>query len=104
VLDVREQDEVISTIRTQHLPRGLLELNIEALVPDRTTSLAVYCAGGKPQLIGGRDPAAAGIFRRHQPDWRVSGMEAIGRAGESGSPLSSEERNDTARHLAPRSG
>ncbi len=48
LLDVREGDEWRGghLPGALHLPRGHLESRIEALVPDRSTPLAVYCAGG----------------------------------------------------------
>ncbi len=48
LLDVREQDEVQQGIveHARHIPRGYLELRIEQEVPDHSTSIAVYCAGG----------------------------------------------------------
>lgn len=48
LLDVREPDEVAQGQIPGALciPRGLLELRIEAAVPDRARPLVVYCAGG----------------------------------------------------------
>jgi adenylyltransferase/sulfurtransferase len=56
VLDVREKDEY----RDGHLPgavslpRGFLEIRVEEAVPDKTTPIIAYCAGGTRSLIAGR--------------------------------------------------
>jgi adenylyltransferase/sulfurtransferase len=56
VLDVREREEY----REGHLdgavpmPRGFLESSIEAAVPDKSTPIITYCAGGVRSLIAGR--------------------------------------------------
>ncbi len=48
IIDVREKDEHAQGVipSASLVPRGLLELKIENLVPDRQTPIALYCAGG----------------------------------------------------------
>src|SRR5262245_51442081 len=48
MLDVREPDEYEQGAipGAVHIPRGHLESNIEPRVPDHSTPLIVYCAGG----------------------------------------------------------
>jgi sulfur-carrier protein adenylyltransferase/sulfurtransferase len=48
IIDVREEDELQAGIipAATHIPRGVLELRIEAAVPDRSTSIVIYCAAG----------------------------------------------------------
>ena len=56
LVDVREKEE----FREGHLPgavsvpRGFLELQIEAAVPDRDTPIIAYCQGGTRSLIAGK--------------------------------------------------
>jgi sulfur-carrier protein adenylyltransferase/sulfurtransferase len=56
LLDVREKEEY----RDGHiagalsLPRGFLEIRVEESVPDRSTPIIAYCAGGTRSLIAGR--------------------------------------------------
>src|SRR5437016_2318942 len=56
VLDVREKEEV----RDGHLegavaiPRGFLEIRVEEAIPDHSTPIVAYCAGGTRSLIAGR--------------------------------------------------
>jgi molybdopterin/thiamine biosynthesis adenylyltransferase/rhodanese-related sulfurtransferase len=57
LLDVREKDEY----REGHLegavalPRGFLELKIETAVPDKSTPIIAYCAGGTRSLLAAKD-------------------------------------------------
>jgi molybdopterin/thiamine biosynthesis adenylyltransferase/rhodanese-related sulfurtransferase len=48
VLDVREKDEHAQGVfpGAVLIPRGLLELKVESVIPDRNTPIAIYCAGG----------------------------------------------------------
>ena len=48
VLDIREPDEYEqgAVPDSMHIPRGILETNIEMRVPDHDTPLLVICAGG----------------------------------------------------------
>lgn len=62
LLDVREEEETrIGVIPGAILiPRGLLEMRVEARVPDRNASIVVYCAGGARSAL-----AAKKIGRAH---------------------------------------
>ncbi|MEZ4265195.1 MAG: molybdopterin-synthase adenylyltransferase MoeB [Myxococcota bacterium] len=48
LIDVREPDEHENGLirGARIVPRGFLELKVESLVPDRSTPVAIYCAGG----------------------------------------------------------
>jgi len=48
VIDVREREEWVQghIPGSRFIPRGLLELQIEDVAPDRDTPLVLYCAGG----------------------------------------------------------
>ncbi len=56
LLDVREKEE----FRDGHLPgalsvpRGFLDMQVEEVVPDKSTPLILYCAGGTRSLLAGR--------------------------------------------------
>ncbi|MDE0214529.1 MAG: ThiF family adenylyltransferase, partial [Deltaproteobacteria bacterium] len=56
VLDVREKEEY----REGHLknavsvPRGFLEMKMDAEVPDKSTPIIAYCAGGVRSLLAGK--------------------------------------------------
>jgi len=57
LLDVREKDEY----REGHLegavslPRGFLEIKVEQTVPDTSTPIIAYCAGGTRSLLAAKD-------------------------------------------------
>ena len=76
VIDVREPDEHAQGVvpGARLIPRGLLELRIENVVPDRATPVAIYCAGGvrsalaarSLQIMGYREVSSvAGGFARY---------------------------------------
>jgi adenylyltransferase/sulfurtransferase len=56
LLDVREKEEY----REGHLPgavslpRGFLDMRVEEVVPDKSTPVVLYCAGGTRSLLAGR--------------------------------------------------
>src|SRR5947199_1832090 len=56
LLDVREKEEVRqgSVPGAISLPRGFLEMRVEETVPDKTTPIVAYCAGGARSLLAGR--------------------------------------------------
>lgn len=56
VLDVREPDEVGQGVLPGAvlIPRGFLELRVEAAIPDRSTPVTVYCASGVRSLLAAR--------------------------------------------------
>ena len=47
-VDVREDDEfhVDRAARARHIGRGVLERDIEGLIPDRSAPIVLYCGGG----------------------------------------------------------
>ena len=48
LIDVREDNEWQAghAARAEHLGKGIIERDIEAKVPDRSTELILYCGGG----------------------------------------------------------
>ena len=48
LIDVREDDEWRAghAARAEHLGKGIIERDIEATVPDKSTELILYCGGG----------------------------------------------------------
>ena len=61
-LDVREPEEVAQGVLPGAvlIPRGFLELRVEAVIPDRATPIAVYCASGVRSLLAGKTLRAMG--------------------------------------------
>lgn len=56
LVDVREGDEYSQGAipGTKHIPRGLIEANIAMQVPDPTTPLVLYCAGGARSALAAK--------------------------------------------------
>lgn len=48
LIDVREDHEVVQGMAegARHLGRGILERDIESVVPDKTAPIILYCGGG----------------------------------------------------------
>jgi rhodanese-related sulfurtransferase len=48
LIDVREDNEwqAAHAARAEHLGKGIIERDIEAKVPDKSTELILYCGGG----------------------------------------------------------
>ncbi|MCZ6795435.1 MAG: molybdopterin-synthase adenylyltransferase MoeB [Planctomycetota bacterium] len=102
VVDVREGDEHRAghLPGAVHLPRGFLELQAEAKLPDRNRKIVAYCAGGVRSLfaartlqqMGYRDVSSmAGGFTR----WKQNGHRFV--VPET---LTERERERYARHLS----
>jgi molybdopterin/thiamine biosynthesis adenylyltransferase/rhodanese-related sulfurtransferase len=56
LLDVREKEEVRQGFvpGAVAVPRGFLEMQVEEKVPDKSTPVIAYCAGGTRSLLAGR--------------------------------------------------
>ncbi|HWD53418.1 MAG TPA: molybdopterin-synthase adenylyltransferase MoeB [Acidimicrobiales bacterium] len=101
VLDVREPDEYEQGALpgAVHIPRGTLETSVEGRIPDKSSHLVIYCAGGTRsafaaktlQELGYTDVASViGGFNR----WKDEGRE-----WSTPQSLTSEQRNRYQRHL-----
>jgi len=101
VLDVREPDEYEQGALPDavHIPRGTLETSVEGRIPDKSSHVLVYCAGGvrsafaaqTMQELGYSDVASVvGGFNR----WKDEG-----RAWTAPRSLTSDQRNRYQRHL-----
>ena len=101
VLDVREPDEYEQGALpgAVHIPRGTLETSVEGRIPDKSSHVVVYCAGGTRsafaaqtmQELGYTDVASViGGFNR----WKDEGRDWV--APQS---LTPEQRNRYQRHL-----
>src|SRR6478736_7415033 len=101
VLDVREPDEYEQGAipGALHIPRGQLESNVEARVPDHDTRLIVHCAGGTRSAFAAKTleemgytdvVSVAGGFNKWKDegrDWKVPRS------------LTPEQRNRYQRHI-----
>ena len=101
VLDVREPDEYEQGALpgAVHIPRGTLETSVEGRIPDKSSHVVVYCAGGTRsafaaqtmQELGYTDVASViGGFNR----WKDEGRD-----WSAPQSLTPEQRNRYQRHL-----
>src|SRR5438105_14261253 len=62
LLDVREKDEYRAGFipGAISLPRGFLEMEVEARVPEKTTKLVAYCGGGTRSALAAKTLAELG--------------------------------------------
>lgn len=101
VLDVREPDEHAQGAipGARFLSRGILERDVEGVVPDKSTALVLYCAGGNRSALAAASLAAMGYadvssLRGGFDSWKQEGMPWGDPTG-----LTSEQRTRYARHV-----
>jgi molybdopterin/thiamine biosynthesis adenylyltransferase/rhodanese-related sulfurtransferase len=101
LLDVREQDEWQEghLPHAIHIPRGYLESRIEALVPDRSREIVIYCAVGSRSAFAAKSLSDLGYENVASlvggfTDWKRNGY-----AFETPRGLSPEQRARYSRHI-----
>jgi sulfur-carrier protein adenylyltransferase/sulfurtransferase len=101
LLDVREQDEWQEGALpgAMHIPRGNLESRVEALVPDKSREIVLYCAGGSRSAFAAKSLGELGYTNVSSmaggfTDWKRNGFDF-----ETPKALSSQQRARYARHL-----
>jgi adenylyltransferase/sulfurtransferase len=100
VIDVRELDEW-SQGRIKgsvHIPRGFLELRVEALAPDRTQPIAVTCAGGTRSLLAARDLQELGYTDVVSVAGGFNGWKNAGYPFSKPQILNEDQRHRYSRH------
>lgn len=101
LLDVREREELAEGILpgALPLPRGLLEMRVEQLVPDRGAPIVVYCAGGVRSALAARALAELGYTRVESAEPGFDRWKELGYPVERLPELRPEQRERYARHL-----
>ena len=101
LLDVREQDEWQEghLPGAVHIPRGNLESRVEALVPDRSREVVVYCAVGSRSAFAAKSLADLGYENTSSlvggfTDWKRNGYPFT-----TPRTLSAEQRARYSRHI-----
>lgn len=100
VIDVRELDEW-SQGRIKgsvHIPRGFLELRVEALVPQRDQFIAVTCAGGTRSLLAARDLQELGYTNVVSVAGGFNGWKNAGYPFSKPQILNEDQRHRYSRH------
>ena len=101
LIDVREAEErqLGSIAGAKFMPRGNLEIQIEALVLHRNSPLVIFCAGGNRSILAVATLAQMGYENVTSLAGGFSRWSANGLPVESASSLSEAERSRYARHL-----
>ena len=101
LIDVREQDEYDQGFigGATHIPRGFLELRVEALVNDRNTEVVLYCAGGNRSALAAKSLESMGYtniisMKEGFNGWRNGGLPVAKTRA-----LTVAERERYSRHL-----
>lgn len=101
LIDVREQDEYDQGFigGATHIPRGFLELRVEALVNDRNKEVVLYCAGGNRSALAAKSLESMGYtniisMKEGFNGWRNGGLPVAKTRA-----LTVAERERYSRHL-----
>src|SRR5713226_6912929 len=85
LIDVREDDEwqASHAASAEHLGKGIIERDVEAAVPDKSTELILYCGGGY------RSALAADVLQKmgYRNVWSMAGGWKAWK--DSGAPVES---------------
>ncbi|MCB0967039.1 MAG: molybdopterin-synthase adenylyltransferase MoeB [Ilumatobacter sp.] len=101
VLDVREPDEYQegALAGAIHIPRGHLEAQIENRIPDKSTPVVVYCAGGVRSAFAAKTMNELGYTTVESMDGGFGRWKDEGRPWKAPVSLNPEQMNRYKRHL-----
>lgn len=101
ILDVREPDEHAQGVipGATLLPRGLLEGRIEAVAPQRSAKLVVYCAGGSRSALAASSLLALGYEHVRSLAGGMTAWRSAGGPIDKPFVFSSAQKNRYARHI-----
>src|SRR3954463_8359535 len=101
IVDVREKEETSGGMLpgARLVPRGFLELRIEEAVPDRSSDVVLYCAGGTRSLLAARTLKDMGYTRVRSLAGGFSGWKDAGLPLEMPVRLTDKQRARYSRHL-----
>ncbi|MEY2975565.1 MAG: putative molybdopterin synthase sulfurylase MoeB [Actinomycetota bacterium] len=101
VLDVREPDEYAEGAipGAIHIPRGHLEAQIENRIPDKSTPVVVYCAGGVRSAFAARTMGELGYTTVESMEGGFGRWKDEGRPWRQPASLTAEQQNRYKRHL-----
>ena len=100
-LDVREADEFEQGALkgAVHIPRGYLEMQVAGRIPDTTTPVVVYCAGGARSALAADTLAQLGYSNVVSMTGGFNRWKDEGLPWEAPGVLSPDQRNRYQRHL-----
>ncbi len=101
LVDVREKDETREGLipGALSLPRGFLEMQVEAKIPDRNAPIVVYCAGGVRSLFAAQTLVGLGYTRVESAHPGFARWKDLGFPTERPPQLSDAQRARYSRHL-----
>src|SRR6476659_8261146 len=101
LLDVREKEEVRQGYipGAVSIPRGFLEMQVEEKVPDKTTPIVTYCAGGTRSLLAGRILKELGYTNVVSMKGGFGGWKNKGLPVQEDKQFSSEQQIRYSRHF-----
>jgi len=100
-LDVREADEYAqgAVPGALHIPRGMLELQVEGRVPDKGRRIIVYCAGGTRSALAAQALGQLGYSEVASMAGGFNKWKDEGRDWVVPRTLDADQRNRYQRHL-----
>jgi molybdopterin/thiamine biosynthesis adenylyltransferase/rhodanese-related sulfurtransferase len=101
ILDVREPDEYEQGAlpKAVHIPRGHLESQVEGKLPDHSSSIVVYCAGGTRSAFAADTLAQLGYSDVVSMAGGFNKWKDEGRPWSTPATLTPDQRNRYQRHL-----
>ncbi len=101
LVDVREKDEVKAGFipGAVHVPRGFLEMQAEAKLPDRDADIVVYCAGGVRSAFAAKSLAELGYKNISSANPGFVRWKDLGYPVEMPPDLTDAQRDRYSRHL-----
>lgn len=101
VLDIREADEHEQGAipGSRFLPRGLLERDLVAAMPDPDTPLVVYCAAGQRSVLAAKTVQEMGYSNVRSLRGGFDRWKAEGRSWSAGEGLTADQRSRYSRHV-----
>ena len=101
LVDVREREELRAGIipGAIHIPRGLLEMEIERQVPHKHASVVVYCAAGVRSALAARTLQELGYSQVESADPGFVRWKDLGFPTEVPPELTPAQRDRYSRHL-----
>lgn len=101
VLDIREPDEHEqgAILGARLIPRGLIERDIAGIIPDASTRLVVYCAGGSRSALAALTLKEMGYTDVHSLAGGFDRWKSEGLAWATGQGLTPDQRNRYSRHV-----
>jgi molybdopterin/thiamine biosynthesis adenylyltransferase/rhodanese-related sulfurtransferase len=101
LIDVREKNEWDEghIPRAAHVPRGYLELRIEARVPDKSQPILLYCAGGIRSVLAARTLQDMGYTDVRSMKGGYTAWKDAGKPFVIPRALSSEQMHRYSRHV-----